>query len=90
MRHIRDARKLKWRYESKEHAPQKRLPAIADWAIWKKVTRRAGQRWDGVVEKVWKDIAGNQEEMLSRREVWGVQDRSKQRMEIREKASTKK
>ena len=31
-----------------------------------KVTKgRAGIRWDSVVEKVWKDIGGNQEEILS-------------------------
>ena len=34
--------------------------------VWEKVTkRRAGLRWDGVVEKVWKYIAGNQEEVMS-------------------------
>ena len=27
--------------------------------------RQAGIRWDGVVEKVWKDIEGNQEDMMS-------------------------
>ena len=50
--------------ESKEDA-KKRLPAIADRAVWEKVTKgRAGVRWDSVVEKVWKDIRGNQEEIL--------------------------
>ena len=29
-------------------------------------TKRAGVRWDRVVEKVWKDIGGNQEDTLSR------------------------
>ena len=44
---------------------KKRLPAIADRAVWEKVTKgRAGIRWDSVVEKVWKDIRGNQEEIL--------------------------
>ena len=51
---------------SKEHAKKKRLPAIADRAVWEKVTeRRAGMRWDSVVKKAWKDIGGNQEEILS-------------------------
>ena len=41
------------------------MPAIADRAVWQKVTKgRAGIRWDSVVEKVWKDIGGNQEEIL--------------------------
>ena len=44
--------------------PKKRLPAIADTAraVWEKVTkRRARITWDSVVEKVWKDVGGNQE-----------------------------
>ena len=46
--------------------PTKRLLAIADRAVWEKVAKgRAGIRWDSVVEKVWKDIGGNQEEILS-------------------------
>ena len=45
--------------------PQKRLPAIVDRAVWEKVTKgRAGIRWDGVVEKVWKDLGRNQVEMM--------------------------
>ena len=42
------------------------MPAIADRAVWEKVTKgRAGVRWDSVVEKVRKNIGANQEEMLS-------------------------
>ena len=42
------------------------MPAIADRTVWEKVTKRqAGIRWDSVVEKIWKDIGGNQEEILS-------------------------
>ena len=42
------------------------MAAIADRAVWEKViTGRAGKRWDSVVEKVWKDIIGNQEEIMS-------------------------
>ena len=45
---------------------KKRSPAIADRAVWEKVTKgRAGVRWDSVVEKVRKNIGANQEEMLS-------------------------
>ena len=45
---------------------KKTLPAIADRAVWEKVTKgHAGIRCNSVVDKVWKDIGGNQEEMLS-------------------------
>ena len=56
---------------SKEHA-EKRLPAMADGAVWEKVTKdRAGIRWDSVVEKIWKDIGENQEEILLSRDSLG-------------------
>ena len=43
-----------------------KMTAIGDRVLWEKVTRgRAGTRGDSVVEKVWKDIGGNQEETLS-------------------------
>ena len=46
--------------------PKERLLAIADRAVWNKVTKeRAGIRWDSVVEKVWKDMGGHQEDILS-------------------------
>ncbi|MEP2037814.1 MAG: hypothetical protein ABJI72_14510 [Parasphingorhabdus sp.] len=61
----RDMRKLNWQYKVKS-MPKQRLPAIVDRAVWEKVTKgRAGIRWDGVVEKVWKDIRGNQGEIMS-------------------------
>ena len=72
----RDVRKLKWQYKVR-NVLKKWLPAIADRAVWNKVTKgRAGIRWDSVVEKVWKNIGGNQEEMLSIEKFGGVQDRS--------------
>ena len=38
---------------------RKRLPAIVDRAMWKKVTKgQAGKRWDKEVEKVWKGRGG--------------------------------
>ena len=45
--------------------PATRLPAIVDNVVWEKITNgRAGIRWDNVVEKVWKDIKGDQEDVL--------------------------
>ena len=56
---------LKWPYKVK-NMPQQRLSAIVDNAVWQKVTKRqAGIRWDNVVEQIWKDIGGDQEEVLS-------------------------
>ena len=64
MKQIRDVRKLKWPYKV-TNMPKKRLSAIADRAVWEKVTKgRAGTRWDSVVEKVGKDIGGGKQEML--------------------------
>ena len=61
----RDVRKLKWQYKVK-NMPEKRLPAIVDRAVWEKITKgRAGIRWDNVVEKMWKELGGDQEEVLS-------------------------
>ena len=49
-----------------------RLPAIANSAVWEKVTKwRAGIRWDNVVDKVFKEIGGSQEEALSMEERGG-------------------
>ena len=72
---------------------KKRLPAIANRTVWDKVTKgRAGIRWDSVVEKVWKDIGGNQEEVLSiekfagyKTEVCGYKTEVKENIEIRER-----
>ena len=60
--------------------------AIADRAVWEKVTkRRAGIRWDRVVEKVWKDVGGNQEEILSIEKFAGYKTEIKEIIEIRER-----
>ena len=70
--------------------PKNRLPAIADRAEWEKVTKsRAGTRWDSAVEKGWKDIGGNPEEMLSIKK-FGAQDRSKRKDRNEGKVSAKK
>ena len=46
--------------------PEKRLPAIVARDVWEKITKgRAGIRWDNVVENTWKDLGGDQEEVLS-------------------------
>ena len=48
----RDVRKLKWQHTVMS-MPKKRLPTIADRAVWEKVSKgRAGRRWDSVVDKV--------------------------------------
>ena len=67
--------------------PKKTLPARRDGAVWEKVTKgRGGIKWDSVVEKVWKDIGGNEEEMMSA-EKFGrykaeVEERTERREEI--------
>ena len=45
MKLTRDVRKLKWRYEIR-NMPKKMLPAIADRAVWEKVTKR--ESWNKV------------------------------------------
>ena len=61
----RGVRKMK-RQCKVRNMPKKKLQAKADRTVWEKVAKgRAGIRWDSVVEKVWKDIEGNQEEILS-------------------------
>ena len=53
---IRDGSNLKCHYQI-IRMPKKLSPAIADRAVWEKITKgRAGTRWDGVVEKVWKNM----------------------------------
>ena len=46
---------------------------------------RGGIRWDRVVEKVWKDIGGNQEEILSIEKFAGCKTEVKEKIEIRER-----
>ena len=65
------------------------MPAIADRAVWAKVTKgRAGIRWDSVVDKVWKDIGGNQQEIMSIEKLRGTRKKLKDRN--KGKASAKK
>ena len=74
----RDVRMLKGQHKVR-NMPKKRLPAISDRAVLEKLTKgRAGIRCDSVVEKVWKDRGGNQQEVMSvHREICGVQGWSK-------------
>ena len=47
---------MTWKYQVR-NSPKKRLPAIADRAVWENVSKgQVGIRWDSVVEKVWKDV----------------------------------
>ena len=60
------------------------MPAIADMAAWEKVIKgRAGTRWDSVVEKVWKDIGGNQEQILTTEKFAGCKTEVKGRIDVR-------
>ena len=80
---------MKWEYVVRS-MPKKRLPAIADRAVWEKVTEgRAGIRWDSVFGKVWKDIGGNQEEILSIEKFAGYKTEVKESIEIRERLAPK-
>ena len=67
------------------------MPAIVDNAVWEKITKgRAGIRWDIVVEKIWKDVAGDQEEVLSTEKFGGYKTEVKRRiMEERERQALK-
>ena len=74
----RDVRMLKGQHKVR-NMPKKRLPAIADRVVLEEVTKvPAGIRWDSVVEKVWMDRGGNQQEVMSvLREVCGVREWNK-------------
>ena len=62
------------------------MRAIADRAVLEKVTKgRAGIRWVSVVEKGWKDVGGNQEEILSIEKFEGYKTEVKENIEIRER-----
>ena len=62
------------------------MTAIVDKAVWEKITRgRAGIRWDNVVEKIWKDLGGGQEEVLYIEKFDGYKTEVKQIMEERER-----
>ena len=61
--------------------PEKRLPAIVDRAVWQKIAKgRTGIRWDNVVEKIWRDLGGYQEEVLSTDKFGGYKTELKERI----------
>ena len=43
----------------------KKLPAIVDRVVWKKVTKGQPVWCDKEVERVWHEIGGNKDEVLS-------------------------
>ena len=67
------------------------MPAIAYRVVWETVTEgRAEIRWDRVGEKVWKDVGGNQEEILSIDNFGGCKSEIKRQDRSKGKASAKK
>ena len=51
---------------------------LADRAVWEKITKgRAGIRCGNVVKKVWKDLGGDQEEVLSIEKFGGYKTEAK-------------
>ncbi|CAM9593541.1 unnamed protein product, partial [Sphacelaria rigidula] len=70
-----DMRKLRCQYSVK-NMQRKRFPAKVDKAVWKKsIKGKAGKRWDEEVERFWKEIRGNQGEILSIGETAGYMQR---------------
>ena len=60
------------------------MPAIVDRAEWEKITKeRAGIRWGNVVEKIWKETVGDQQEVLSIEKFGGYKTEVKERLEGR-------
>ena len=71
--------------------PETRLPAIADRAVWETITKgRAGIRWGNVVEKIWKKLGGDQEEVLSIDKFGGCKTEVKKITEERERLALRK
>ena len=86
----RDVKKLKWPY-TVVNVPKKRLPAIVDRAVWDKITKGlAGIRWDNAVEKILRDLGGDQENVLFIEKLGGHIDRSKINIKRKGKVSAMK
>ena len=59
--------------------------------MWAKITKgRAGIRWDNVVEKIWKDIGEDQQEVPCTDKFGGYKTEAKERIEERERQAPKK
>ena len=82
----RDMRKLRWQH-SVRNMQRKRLPAIVDRAVWKKVSKGQPVRWDNEVERVWQEIGGNKDEVLSIGESAGYNAEVRDMIETREKGA---
>ena len=83
----RGVRKMK-RQCKVRNMPKKKLQAKADRTVWEKVAKgRAGIRWDGVVEKEWKDIGGSLQEILPIEKFAGYKTEVKENVEIRENSA---
>ena len=81
----RDVSKFKGQCKVK-NMPEERLPAIVDRALREKITKgRAGIRWDKVVDNIWKDLEGDQEEVLSIEKFGGYKTELKERIEEKER-----
>lgn len=66
--------------------PGKKLPATVDEAVWeKKMKGQAGIRRNMVVERVWEDTGGNQDEILFIDECGGCKTKVGDTIEIRQK-----
>ena len=81
---IRDMRKLIWQFSMK-NMQNKKLPATADRAVWKKVTKGQPVRWDIEVEGIWNEIGGNEDKVLSIGESVQCKATVRGMIEIREK-----
>ena len=61
----RDVKKLKWQYRV-SNTSDKMLPDTFDKAVREKITKeRAGIKWNNGVKKIWKDLGGDHEWIVS-------------------------
>ena len=81
-------RKLKWQYKE-NNVPGKRLPAIADRAVREKITRASWNKWDNTVEKIWKGLEGDPEEVLFIEKFNGYKTKVKARIEEKQRLALK-
>ena len=79
-------RQLRWQH-SVRNMQSKRLSAIVDRAVWKKVTNGQPVRWDKEVERVWQEIGGDKDEVLSIGESAGHKTKVRDMIETREKGA---
>ena len=68
---------------------RKRLLAMVD-GVWKKVTRGQPVQWDKEVERVWKGIGGNEDEVLFMGESAGYKTKVRDMIEMRGKGALRR